>query len=1294
MATLILGAVGQAAGSALGLGGIGGLLGKAAGALAGNALDQSLFGSSRTIETGRLADLDVQSSSEGASLPKVYGRVRLAGQVIWATRFEEVVSEEERGGKGGGGGVTVRSYSYFGSFAVGLCEGPIARIGRIWADGKLADTTDWPMRIYKGTANQVADPLIDALQTHAPAYRGTAYVVFERLPLEQFGNRLPQLSFEVIRPVGVLEQQVRAVTIIPGAGEFAYAPGPVSSTPQPGVTESVNVHVPGSRSDWQASLDELQELCPNLERAALVVAWFGDDLRAGQCTLRPKVEVNEKETRGGTWSVAGLTRDQAQLVSQLEDRPAYGGTPSDQSVINALKDLKARGLQPMMLPFILMDVPPGNGLPDPYGGSEQAAFPWRGRIVPSGNVAADAGAFFGTASAADFQLIGESVVYTGPNEWSFRRHILHHAALAKAAGGVEAFLIGTEMRGITRASAGGGSYPFVQQLVALSAEVRALLGPGTKISYAADWSEYGSHVPASGELRFPLDPLWAAPDIDFVAIDNYLPMADQRDGGDPDGNGDPYDLNVLRAQIAGGEYYDFFYASDADRRAALRTPITDGAADKPWVYRVKDIKSWWSEPHVERVGNAELPAPTAWVPKSKPIRFTELGIPAVDRGANQPNVFVDPKSSESAVPHFSRGNRDDLIQRRALEAALSYWDDRHPGLAMGDNPVSPVYGGRMVEGGGIYLWTWDARPYPAFPSFLDVWADGLNWTLGHWLTGRLGQGQLDAVVATLLAEYGISGSDVRVEGLAGSLDGLAVPGPASARQVIEPLLLAYGGLACDRGTELVLKSAGTTPAAALQSHELAEPAGEDGALVSRVRAQASELAREVRFSAEDPQIDFRRRIAASRRLEGGSRTVESTDLQAVIAPAVLQHNADRRLHRVWRESERVELTLGPAALALEPGDVVEIAGTPLETFSPPLKLRIEAIEETDRRRIEAVRVGGEAAFAAIPPGADEGPRFSSGLLGPPHVVVMDLPLLTGTETSTAPRIAAFAKPWPGSLSLLRSGDASGFEAILTLTRPDVIGRLTADLDAGPVGVFDRGNAVVAELFSGHLESRSRAQVLDGRNALAIRSRTGTFEILQFEKAEMNGPRRYRLTGLLRAQRGTEAEMRAGSAAGADVVLLDPVPPAQMPLTPDQQGRPYAYRLVPQGLSLDDPASRAFTHAATGRGALPFAPVHVRGQREPGGIRIRWIRQTRIGGDGWDAADVPLGEEREAYEVNVLAGDGATVLRKLTSGQPELFYPTPDILTDFGQIPDVLNLAVVQMSATAGRGAPRKVEIHV
>src|SRR5690606_9796047 len=123
----------------------------------------------------------------------------------------------------------VENYAYHANFALGLCEGPIALIRRVWADGRELDLETLEMRIYRGTARQLPDPLIEAKQGpgRAPAWRGLAYVVFERLPLDDFGNRIPAFQFEVVRPVGKLETAIEAVALIPGSTEHGYATTPV-----------------------------------------------------------------------------------------------------------------------------------------------------------------------------------------------------------------------------------------------------------------------------------------------------------------------------------------------------------------------------------------------------------------------------------------------------------------------------------------------------------------------------------------------------------------------------------------------------------------------------------------------------------------------------------------------------------------------------------------------------------------------------------------------------------------------------------------------------------------------------------------------------------------------------------------------------------------------------------------------------------------------------------------------------------------------------------------------------------
>ncbi len=1292
MATLILAAAGQAVGGMLGLGTVGAVLGRAAGAVAGSMIDSSLFGSSTTVETGKLADLSVQASTEGASLPRIYGRVRLAGQVIWATNFEEVVSEETSGGKGGGSSTTtVRSYSYYGNFAVALCLGPVSRIGRVWADGTLLDTSGLTMRTYLGSDDQAADPLIAATQENTPAYRGVAYVVFERLALENFGNRLPQLTFEVVRSVGVLESQIRAVTIIPGAGEFVYAPTKVTETPSSGTTVSVNRHITFAMTDWEAALDELQALCPNLESVALVVTWFGDDLRAGHCTFRPKVEETSRSTSGMIWQVGPTARSAAEAVSRIDDRPAFGGTPSDASVLAAIADLKSRGLRVVLYPFLMMDIPTGNGLEDPYGSDEQAVYPWRGRITTVEDPEAEIATLAGTATASNFSVSGSSVGYSGPNEWGYRRFILHHAFLAEAAGGVDAFLIGSELRGLTRARTSDGGYPFVSVLTDLAQEVREVLGADTKLSYAADWSEYGADQVSDTELRFPLDALWGHEVIDFIGIDNYFPLSDFREGGDPDGNEDAYDLETLRSGIAGGEYYDWYYLDLAAREAANRSAITDGAYSKPFVYRAKDLKGWWANAHYERVEGAELSEPTAWQAEAKPIWFTELGVPAIDKGANEPNVFVDPKSSESETPWFSSGARDDAMQRSALEASLSYWDDLHPDLAMGENPTSSVYDGRMVDGANLHLWTWDARPYPAFPSYTDVWSDGDNWLVGHWLNGRLGGGSLGDFLKAYLDDLGISTSDIRVAGLSSTLDGLTVAGPVAPRSVIEPLLQAFDGIAADHGTEIVLMRPGDTPVLTIEAASLVETAS-DEPLLSRTRAQASELSAEIRLSGEDALNDFSRRVVASRRLEGGSRKVESQDLAVTMDPDLLWSAANARLHRLWAERESAAMSLEPSLLAIEAGDTVELTGTATEAFDPPLRLRVGLIEDTDARKIEAVRTEPSVTLAAEP--ASAGVTWTSTELGTPHAVLMDLPLLADDDSAISPRLALYAKPWGGSYTVMMSPTGTGYSALTTIEKPATMATLVSDLAPGPEDMWDEANILQVSLLGGTLQSLSKEAVLAGGNALAVETSNGSFEILQFRTAELVGDGLYNLSGLLRARCGTEAEMAEGALSGANVIVLGTTTP-QVPVEASRLGLSLSYRIVPAGQSLADEASLTLTHAASGRGLLPLSPVHLKAVRTSAGILVSWVRRTRLNGDSWQQVEVPLGEESEAYELDILSSEtDDTVQRTLTSSEPQVLYESTAEQDDFGATLSTLTVSVVQLSATAGRGRARKAVLHV
>ncbi|MEO0982686.1 MAG: glycoside hydrolase/phage tail family protein [Pseudomonadota bacterium] len=1202
MAQIALTQLGATLGASLAPGGIGFLgatisgasLGGALGGIAGAAIDGALFG--RGAQGPRLTHLHVMESREGAGVPLVYGRYRVGGQVIWAGRFRE--QEETEGGKGG---PRVTTFSYSASFAVGLGQGGVTRIARVWANGEPLALGDVAHRFYSGSETQDPDPLIEAEEGFgcAPAYRGLSYVVFEDLPLDQFGNRLPQLSFEIIREPaqsgGGLKSLLTGVNIIPASGEFVYDTQIVRAAVSPGVEPPQNMNNGDGRADFVVSLDQMEADLPAVETAALTVGWFGNDLRAGLCEIRPGVEQAEKRTKPYDWTSGGVDRGGVWLISKDEtDAPYYGGTPSDQAVVHGIQALKARGIRVTMSPFLFMDVPPGNGLPDPYGGAEQAPFPWRGRITLAGAdksaaARAEIESFVGSVSATAFSIAGETVAYHGPaGDWGYRRFVLHQAWLAKAAGGVDAFLIGSELRGLTRLRDETGAFPFVEALRALAADVKAVLGAETEVSYAADWTEYGAYVPGDGDVLFPLDALWADANVDFVGVDWYPPAGDWRDGFDhldaEAGFAAADQPAYLAANMAGGEAYDWFYGSDADRQAQVRTPIADTAHGEHWVFRQKDLEGWWSAAHHERPGGVRNAAPTAWTPGMKPVRLSEIGFPAVDKGANSPNLFYDPKSAESALPPFSSGDRDDVLQRRALEAALAFW------------------GGKSFVD-EVLVWTWDARPWPAFPTLRSVWSDGSNWAFGHWLNGRAGLVELADVAADLAALAGVEADTARLSGV---VEGFALAGVTTLRGALEPLKAAFDFHGVEREGGLVFRSFGD--AAELSADVIAG----DGPVFERGLLDKAPEA--IRLTYVDAGGDQTPAVAWAQ-IDGGDSRL-SADLTTPLAmgagrAAVMAHDVLARLRR----REAADVQMSTAALDLEPGDLVELGGVPGDW-------RVFAVTGGEAASIRLERRAAVSAARSIdaPDTAAQAADF-----GDVDVVVVDAPALPGEEADARPLVGAFARPWPGRVQVYAGVDAGSETRRCELTRAASVGRLIEPLAPGPVGRWDYGARLVLETNAAGFTSADGQAVLSGANGAFVETGAG-WELLQFASVEQTGAETYVLSGLLRGQQGSPS---TGAPIGARCVLNTGAL-VRADIAPGELELERSWRAEARGV-FGPAQTEVWRSAAT----LPWRPAHLRATALPGGGRhVSWTRRDVSIGDGWAT---PEADNLGRFRVEAVAG---------------------------------------------------------
>jgi len=613
------------------------------------------------------------------------------------------------------------------------------------------------------------------------------------------------------------------VNLLPSTGEFTYDTVPylgqrVTET----ILTSINRYAnggpdsgTGTVTDYTISINNLQAEFPGCTTVAVVVAWFGNSTDITACQIYPSttyINGTFQQASGApdVWRCSSLTQSSSGIIPipQIGDAFIYGGTPSDQSIVRCIRDLKNRGLRVVFYPFLLMTA---------------TGEPWRGQITYDGADLSSAATiavdnFLGSATTADFTRdnVNLTVAYSGsPTDYTFRRMILHYANLCVVAGGVDLFLLGSELRGIevirgpawTQAGATGGDgkvtwdYPFVAGLIQLSNDVRSVFDAAglTKdtvnlhnlISYSPDWSVWMGYQHPGENGQWPhLDQLYGSANIDIVCFDNYLPLSDWTtgDGGldalnwlnpPPSGAWPPaagafkglglsrqptiYSIDYLKANIEGGEYFNWFYNDSNNLGIGLDPNGTDLHVSLPQGDRLaqsrnpyypnqqllanKQLRWWWNNPHqaIYDDGDGSGWSPhgpyTEWAPQSKSVTYAEYGFAACDKSTNQPNVFYAPASVESDTAFWSvwdpsesvPGNywprRDDELQLLALQAIYEYW------VTDGNNETSAA-GVPMLQTAFMSAWNWDARTFPFFPQFVGTWGDTGNWPAGFWIGGK------------------------------------------------------------------------------------------------------------------------------------------------------------------------------------------------------------------------------------------------------------------------------------------------------------------------------------------------------------------------------------------------------------------------------------------------------------------------------------------------------------------------------------------------------------------------------
>ena len=651
----------------------------------------------------------------------------------------------------------------------------------------------------------------------------------------------------------------------------------------------------------------------------------------------------------------------------------------------------------------------------------------------------------------------------------------------------------------------------------------------------------------------------------------------------------------------------------------------------------------------------------------------EYGCAAVDKGTNQPNKFLDPKSSESTLPHFSDGRRDELIQQQYLRAFLGYWNDP------ANNPQSDVYDGTMLDMDHAYAWAWDMRPYPNFPNNRDLWSDGANYTRGHWLNGRISSRTLASVIEEICLRSGLNACDT--SGAHGLVRGYTVDQVSEARSALQPLMLRYGVDAVERDGRLrfIMRDGGADRVIDLDTL-VRDP--EMDSVLEETRGSTVELAGRVRLRFIEADGDFE--IIAEEAIlpDNATHGVSISEFPLAMTRAEGRQTVERWLSEARLATDTLRLTLPPSQLETGAGDVIAIPeGQGRGLF------RIDRADQmAGAQKLEAVRTEPESYRPAE--FEDEAVTLRPFVAPSPVApFFLDLPLLTGDEVPHAPHLAVTANPWPGSVALYASDEDSNYALNSLVTARTPVGVLETPLFPAHAGRIDRGPAVQVRMLGGSLESISDLALFNGGNLCAIGDGTPDgWELIQFRDADLVDIDTYLLSHRLRGQVGTE---RAEAwPQGSYLVRLNGTA-KQIELSKAKRGLARYYRIGPAGRPVDDPSFSAVRLAFDGLGLRPLSPVHLRLAAGAGGdLSLSWIRRTRIDGDRWDTADVPLGEDREEYLVRVVQQNA--VIRQVTTTAPVWTYSAANQAAD--ALSGHYEIQVAQVSARFGPGCFARIEV--
>lgn len=1215
--------VGTLAGGALG-----GPIGAAAGGVLGGIIGSAIF-PPPPIYGPRLDEIRVNNSNSGAPIKRLYGSGRPAPTLIHALEIEEVERKRKEGGLFGIGGQEIIEYEYYATLAFALGEPADAAgvdIRRIWANGEL---------IY--SQNELTAAQLEQLQT----YLHLQSVGFER---GLFGNSDPSGYIGSAATAQKFEEEV--LTIYRGTEDQEADP-------------TIQSYVGAENTPAYKGLAYF------VFKRWDITRWQG---------LLPTIEV--EYVNGPTTSIS---------APEWRNEVLYPWNAAGETSPENCRNNHEYNFDP-----------PGSGVPIGWGSFDAARaaaethYGYELGALPVGfSVGADR-----VISPYDDVQVGEEVVMylyfnnelvSGIAENKFFGAITDYDTSFGGSGFNQLYAVGVqadEMVWWTGKNGGFGSSGIYY--------VASEGGDGVPDAPSPEvWVGLNNCVPAFGcQYESSGDPFYTLFRLDDAVLqvrrvprcpdnpcaplcDKALPKlpADER-----------YCVDPISGEVLFGGYFSRY---DSGSKFAI---LTDYSALDPYP------SGYYEEPAVPD-DDARYPDVGVWADETAREYWERVHRDAGERGilpdgweddvygVDYPVIVESPEFR--VLAQYETVNSE--VTQYPLSPAVPEWSQYYDSQTFWEDAFEA-----------------QREAYVALPTMQNFipgdWEYGVDYpTTQDWICARFPPEAkykralpitLQSVVEDISTECGFAPEQIDATALTKTLWGYERNAVMTGRDALEQLR-TYGFFdAVESGTQIRFVPRGGAVVRTLTADDLgAHVDGEQPppAIVPS-RVNDIELPRSVLVNYPDIDSNYQVNTQRAGRSTVGEQNTMNVSLAITAEAATMKGVANAVLYDNWAARNRYEFALLREHLALEPTDPII-----LPVDSQDVRMRITQIDHDPRGVLKLQTVREEAtAFVNSPDDAGNPFPVDDGLHpwnGPTVLTVIDGPALDESGNNAGLYLAARGTgtaAWPGCL-VFASQDGTAYEPAITLEAAAQMGVTSGALAQGPHQVWDHDNTLTVVVPSTvSLLSITDAEALAGGNRCFV-GEADRWELLSFATAALvsdeNGVRTYALTDLLRGLQGTEWAITLHEDGDTFVMAASL---SRLALPADRIGLPLWLKAVTAGTSIDNTTAQEITPAGV---ALEcYAPVLIRSVRETSGdIVIEWQRRARISGEWRDYVDVPLNEDSEAYEVEILAADG-TVLRTLTSSTSTVTYTSAQADADFDSaVPEAIDARVYQLSALAGRG---------